>query len=323
MAILHDWPTLKVNIVVNDVPLEEYPIHGLDLPKTVARYIPASSGADFTIKYAFTRPFPADRPVSIGIKIDGYPVDEPFHHGRDLFEKEGYTCSGAMLKAGLRWYERKFKFAEISIEEGNLDPVSEELTHALDSVGTIELSFWFCENASRNVVPKIPPKKLNHLGVVPEKAVKGESISHQACLGQPEASSSVTYYDADYAEEEPFATFIYKYRSLKALKSLYVIPRTPTPEPLEDRDIEGMNPRELKVALRRLRQHQFAQQRIKREREREGSPETVYGDDDEDEIVYIGTKRRRLCLPSEQDVVIDLGAEDEEESQEFFDVESN
>jgi hypothetical protein len=68
----------------------------------------------------------------------------------------------------------------------------------------------------------------------------------------------------------PFATFVFKYRSrgrsssdtlytlhltlyLAALKSLMVIPRSPSPVPLEDRDIATLTEAEMRELLQRQR----------------------------------------------------------------------
>jgi hypothetical protein len=77
-------------------------------------------------------------------------------------------------------------------------------------------------------------------------------------------------FDHVSPQKSPFATFVFKYRSrgrassdtsytlhlmlsLDALKSLMVIPRSPSPVPLEDRDIATLTEAEMRELLQRQR----------------------------------------------------------------------
>ena len=60
----------------------------------------------------------------------------------------------------------------------------------MDLVGTITLSFYFLENPRRNAGSQIPRKVVDLLDTVPEKAVKGEAISHQLRYEDPSAHLS-------------------------------------------------------------------------------------------------------------------------------------
>ena len=93
-------------------------------------------------------------------------------------------------------------------------------------------------------------------------------------LGEP-APSNWTTSPCDYLDtpKSPFFRFDFKYRSRRerfphwekgdpfwlmmrlpgALQSMLLIPRTPTPEPLENRDINSLNPDELRTLLTQMK----------------------------------------------------------------------
>lgn len=52
-------------------------------------------------------------------------------------------------------------------------------------------------------------------------------------------------------DADPVAVFRFKYRSQKSLRELLVIPRTPSPVPLEERPIEELSIEELRELTRR------------------------------------------------------------------------
>ena len=111
----------------------------------------------------------------------------------------------------------------------------------------------------------------------------------------------------------------------EALKSLDVIPRTPTPTPLEDRPVEELNPAELAELVSRYRvsldlakrttilthiqaneatARDFKQERVPAvKREREGARSF---EDDDDLSIVEGRPRKRQHLPTEGDEVVVL-----------------
>lgn len=61
------------------------------------------------------------------------------------------------------------------------------------------------------------------------------------------------YEDYVDGKRHPFAIFTFRYRSKKALQAEYIVPKSPTPVPLEDRPIEELTPDELRELVRRQR----------------------------------------------------------------------
>lgn len=69
-------------------------------------------------------------------------------------------------------------------------------------------------------------------------------------------------FDWIHSENEPLATFIFRYRSLRALKSIGIVPRTPSPEPLEERDAESLTVDEARELIRRYKVKSYIECRI-------------------------------------------------------------
>ena len=91
-----------------------------------------------------------------------------------------------------------------------------------------------------------------------------------------------------------------------------ILPRSPSPIPLEDRNIEDLNPEEMRELLRRQqRQRDSSEIPIKREIKRE---RIEFEDDDDDgddvEIVDQPEKKRRLDVDDAGTEVVDLCGDD-------------
>lgn len=93
-----------------------------------------------------------------------------------------------------------------------------------------------------------------------------------------------------------------------------IIPRSPSPVPLEDRDVDTLTQAESRELIRRLREREDAtnvvkREGVKRERSRERSSTVYYIDGGSDEdISFVSAKRRRLPVSIDEDGVetIDL-----------------
>ncbi|KAK3069673.1 hypothetical protein LTR53_011790 [Teratosphaeriaceae sp. CCFEE 6253] len=103
----------------------------------------------------------------------------------------------------------------------------------------------------------------------------------------------------------PVANFVFKYRSRSALQALHVIPRTPTPVPLEERPVDELSMEEMRELLRRQRASGALsiKQEVKRERH------TAFDVDDEDaiEVVSHRNKKNRMSDAGHSGIeVVDL-----------------
>jgi hypothetical protein len=136
-------------------------------------------------------------------------------------------------------------------------------------------------------------------------------------------------FDHVDATQRAFATFKFNYRSkgkfycirrgygtwlicyIAALQSLLIVPRSPSPTPLEDRDLNTLTPEESRELIRRFRERDEAARHVKREgglkRERSVTVGRMEGGDD-GEVSFVSEKRRRLPVTIDEDGVetIDL-----------------
>jgi hypothetical protein len=72
-------------------------------------------------------------------------------------------------------------------------------------------------------------------------------------LGEVEPIKQPDHFFIDYVDgpDLPIAVFNFRYRSRNDLKAECIIPRSPTPIPLEDRSIEDLTMEEARELLRR------------------------------------------------------------------------
>lgn len=79
-----------------------------------------------------------------------------------------------------------------------------------------------------------------------------------------------------------------------ALQSLLIVPRSPSPVPLEERDVNTLTPEESRELIRRLRERDQAAQTVKREGvKRERSPAGNGAAGDSDDVSFVSAARRR------------------------------
>ncbi|KAL1797355.1 hypothetical protein ACET3X_003961 [Alternaria dauci] len=138
------------------------------------------------------------------------------------------------------------------------------LKQTLSTKGCITISFEFIESYQdsgpdiRNIRTFRSRRKiLAALNEIPEKALKGDALSHQATLSKPQKCQYSPRSHRRYKsiDQGPFATFHFKYRSLASLKALGVLAITEhTPEPLENTPVEDLTPAELRETLHHVRQ---------------------------------------------------------------------
>lgn len=86
-----------------------------------------------------------------------------------------------------------------------------------------------------------------------------------------------------------------------------VLPRSPSPVPLEERDVDTLSPEEMRQLLRRQRERDVAAkalkrgQGVKRERSRERSRTATVDDGDAGDVSFVSAKRRKLPRTLDED----------------------
>ncbi|RYN76430.1 hypothetical protein AA0117_g5479 [Alternaria alternata] len=325
MAIVDEVPGLEIQIYVHGNPLREYvDQHAAVSEATSESYIEVHSNSAFEIHYSFKAPFPVDRPVSMIVTMDGKDIDEPLIRPCELYNQEGHVSSGPISNDGRNWSTKSYRFSPLDIRECSENPIPEDLQKKIQLIGIITCEFYFLNNARRSAKTKCVHKELEKLDTVNEKAIKGESLSHQAILGETEPAEEIEYYDAEYADGgEPFATFHFYYRSLAALKDLHIIERTPDPVDFLDGDdtvLGQLNREQLEAIVWRFREQEETRVRMKRELSDtstiEGNDHGSSGlsatcDDDFIEIRSVDLRRKRKQqrvrqIPTDETEVIEL-----------------
>ncbi|KAI5269935.1 hypothetical protein E4T47_06590 [Aureobasidium subglaciale] len=223
-----------------------------------------------------------------GKKVDSivkrFPLDR--HPSFDL-RRVRYRENGS-------WKQRDFMFAELITTE---DVSSSKPRPELKDLGTITAEFRVGISEKRKHREKSYHDSTNKptvgRGNIHEKHLKGQAISQQA------NSVRVEYLN----DGEPFATFQFRYRSRRDLQTLCLIPRSPSPVPLENRPEESLSREELLELLRRQKALQEEQITIKRELKRE----RVDDDESDDELVVVSSRPPASKLKTS--VNLDTGVE--------------
>ncbi|KAF2117492.1 hypothetical protein BDV96DRAFT_679298 [Lophiotrema nucula] len=311
MAIIPDIPGIEVDILVGGKELVEYADEEEEAsPKKVVRYVEATSGAHFKVKWCTTTEFKPEYDISVQVLVDGEWKKGRFHRKSALSTGVTDTCKGSDTYTNGQWFLQKFWFSQLATDEDASRNVDNQLKKLIATTGQISVKMFRVTNfRTWNPVDR-EPHQAAKFGTVPEKALKGsEALSHHACLDAPVPQPNINMYNFDYVDgrEKPFATYVFKYRSLVALKALYIIPPTP---PLEDRPVEGLSHDELKQLQEQLRiykQRVEAKSEMKREVKTEPQGEPVVVDEDDDEISVVSSKKRkRRHTPQEADEVVEL-----------------
>ncbi|KAK5737366.1 hypothetical protein LTR17_006783 [Elasticomyces elasticus] len=331
-----DLPGLVVTIDVADQDLPEYDEDEADNGSSgsCVKYVEAVSGAEFGIAVRFdSTTFPlANDKISLCFYIDGQDAGRRRFDPAHIRQRNRTIKKGALNNTAAGLVSQAMMFTELTINE---DKPDSSLFGKLGDLGTITVKAW------RVVIEQLPtpkrpmparkangagagrvkdtqkhalPTASTTQGIVPngqvsEKTLKGQALTHQATLGPPvllpaAGNSGGQPTTRQVRKGEVLATYVFKYRSRAALQALHVIPRTPSPIPLEERPVEELSIDEMRELVTRQRAKEASQedrevkQNIKRER----------GVDDGDiEVVGHVSKKARMSNAIE---VVDLSFDD-------------
>lgn len=135
MAIITDHPGFEVTLEVNGSPLPEYnssphqdtgaaagDTEGTPptLSTPVVKYVEASGGTEFTIRYMYKPPFNPSFTIHPGVFLDGKCIIMPDIECSPKDGHEGYICRGGQTFADGRIYAQRFMFADLAVGESDL-----------------------------------------------------------------------------------------------------------------------------------------------------------------------------------------------------------
>ncbi|KAK0941050.1 hypothetical protein LTR29_007326 [Friedmanniomyces endolithicus] len=325
-------PGVQVKLRVNGADLHEYADNrdGLYTPKISRQYVEAVSGAEFEIccavEYGAIVSHTQSDVVACHVFLDGKwavarvmdPSNLARAHGKAENGTGEYTIIGRVENVGGHYYRRPFgkpmdnvcsaaavlikrqyTFAELATDESSANDIKPE---SVASLGELKVQLIWMRRAGAPTIPSGQSDFIPAAGeILPEKCLKGRAISRMATLGEAKACGAHAAQDATYPYgEEPFATFIFKYRSKRDLQIEGVIARTPSPSLLEDRDPDSLTAEEARGLVRRMRAQQDKQVRVKREKR---SCSVTH---DSDTATVASEKRRRKRARASHDSRIDV-----------------
>ncbi|KAF2035317.1 hypothetical protein EK21DRAFT_54266 [Setomelanomma holmii] len=333
MAISGDHPGLLVEIIVDGRPLQEYEDEDAP-PNTITKYVEASSGKEFAMKFTFSPPLPTQYGVEARVNIDGASIRVVSYAPDELYKPGGHTKSGVSYQENGQWFRQNYCFTALNIgeirrrlsiqitdtntsevEEADVAASVAEFKKDLESKGSINISCRYITN--------IRPSHRQHAGTrvhgldvmndVPEKLLKGDARSHQATLSTPRRSRPRHRRPMyDYVEATSFVTFCFKYRSLAALNALHVIRNEGEDGDkavfVEDIAEDEMTPAQLREALRRARRHEEASQRLKQENATTTSVKREHTEliaDDDGDVTIVEARTRKRPRGEPEVIVLD------------------
>ncbi|RDI85237.1 hypothetical protein Vi05172_g4774 [Venturia inaequalis] len=302
MAVFPDLPGYEVKIVVDGVECAEYPAPDdmdEDDPNLVTKYIETTPGAKFQI-HVYVRPEAQAlrfNGIVARIVVDGQKIGKPFWRKCRGTSKARIT-RGPEEQSTTGWQVRDLMFSVLTTDDNATHKISEELKQQINTLGEIRIEFYRINVKEPGTAHST--KWTDRTETIPAKALKGKAISHEVGLSSTaEVITEPTHFSLIYIDgrESPFATMCFRYRSLNDLKAELIIPRSPSPVPLEDRPLESLTPEEMLELLKRQREQaaSLRQENARIKRERASSPATAHEDDEDLSIVEPTPKRRRIA----------------------------
>ncbi|KAF1991051.1 hypothetical protein K402DRAFT_346946 [Aulographum hederae CBS 113979] len=306
MAICAGVPGISVEILVDGRPLQEYedPDGQNNNARVVNRYVEATSGAKFAEKHTVGRNFPyIHNSLSFENYVDGEHVDGEVLLKDTLRSGSTGTITGKRRQGPHGWTQKDFIFSKLTTDDSDVYGLKKNIKEKIARIGTITVEVFRVDVV--NIHRKgTEDKSLLEVGTVSEKALKGNPISHSVGFAPSRAIAGCQVATLDYLNprDAPLVTFNFMYRSKEALQIIGLIPRSPSPVPLEDRPEESLGREELAELYRRekeknarIKRERINYKRVKRERTTNRDSTTVSGDSDSggDVEVVSGPSRKR------------------------------
>lgn len=118
MTVLPGYPGLVVEILVDGAPLQEYDNDedddGSESPGTITKYIEASSGATFTIRYTIPEMLPRSS-LSKQVYLDGNGISDNIEEW--WLPEIQYLDEGPISKIAQQTVCQKYQFAKMNISK--------------------------------------------------------------------------------------------------------------------------------------------------------------------------------------------------------------
>lgn len=299
MAIFSAFPGLAAHVIIGNRVRKEYDVPAdsiEDTPTSVTKYIEAEDGTAFQIQLRFYRQFKyLNTDLCWRLRLDGKLVSETLLFKQSIVHNYIIAIGSVYVGSDDKCFAKKFMFSALTTNDDPVKAKDEKLKGQVQELGqiTIELHRVVIGEVSSPYFRQVDAS----LDSVPEKALKGKSISRKTDLGPGVPTTPPVTRQVDWIDpvDKPFATFRFRYRSMDDLKSEFIVPRSQSPVPLEERPVESLTAEEMRELLTRQRtQTVRVKKEPKRDRFTTSSPRD--DDDDDDDISIINqraTKRAR------------------------------
>jgi len=259
---------VEVNITTATGPLTEY--EDLDESDSEVRYIQVQEGCTWELCvriHDIHQLGPEANAIVVYLDVDGMCVDGvafPISQSQMVLRHASATTAG-----GGR-IRRAFTFAKIIVTEDQ-----DHIGQARRQLGELgEIKVVVRRYVQTGVIEKLGSENLiETIKHVHEKDLKGRDITH--AIGFSDRASREARYLVCQGrlldKHDPLATVRFRYRSERALKSLGLIPKTPSPPALSQIDSVSIPPDEdrsrdeLIAELRRLRRERSSLPSVKQE----------------------------------------------------------
>ncbi|GAB7364863.1 hypothetical protein MBLNU230_g5655t1 [Neophaeotheca triangularis] len=297
MAIIDAAPGIEVTVEIDGLHLEEYRDDDLtEDPLTANRYIQAHSRKTFLVRVnVYPGALMYGNCIQAELTVDGNRVGKV-----NLHEDCTRIFTGVRISDSHR---KLFVFSELDFTEE--DETAHQQDRVVTRLGQISVKLYH-----RNLTYHDPPNRAGNpngglrdgngmkqaprldmpepVGPVTEKDVKGQALSHSIGFGdkvvdygQPPRGNRIRKIEAIACRPNLAGNFVFKYRSKASLQALLIIPRTPSPEPLADRQIafrQAGNLSQAEIVDMQLRLAAYEQ---KRQDEAKASVKRERGDDNQ------------------------------------------
>ncbi|MCJ1364726.1 hypothetical protein MMC16_003842 [Acarospora aff. strigata] len=309
---------IEVRIVVNGNVAQGFNSDddGSEDLRIVTRYIEAISAAHFAVQYTIKPPFQFKcEQLRLILQVDGKEVDRRVCSQAELAKNPhgiSNSLAGVTRSQGRTSSIEKFKFSEIKTGDDTSLVADARIKDQLAGVGTITLKIYRVHKGVFD--PRTPSTRtwgdLLELEILPEKALKGQALSHSTSLDEPEViPPKGSWQGCKYLDgkDEPFAVFNFQYRSRKALQDLRILERTPAPVSLEDRPIEELTGEEARELLRRQKERQASKvSAVKPELRAQRDVKREYQEDEEYTALLASARPNKVARTIDVGEVIDL-----------------
>ncbi|KAI6856328.1 hypothetical protein KC343_g17826 [Hortaea werneckii] len=260
-------PHLETTITVNNDTLTEHEDPSLPEPeRTTTRYVEVTTNTTFTITLKAGKALHfLGNGLAVNIYIDGNLVDALLIKREDVETSVmGQTYSSEGIHSAVDEVQR-FRFADLrsvvanDIVEGGGRP------HLQRGLGTIRIEVSHC-NVGGEAEFEAPESSAVG-GEIEEGKLKEQALSNSVSFMEAVKGARFDYYSSSLIPDQPspFAVYVFKYRSLEDLKTLHILPRPASPEPLERRDPDTLSAAEIVELQQALAAARADSVKIKRE----------------------------------------------------------